>query len=82
MARGSDCPSGFASENGFETAVGTVVDCCYPIRVSAQNCTQAGLEVQDGRVVDDDVLQTTCRSGTALRAFVGETGTTVCCDQD
>ena len=84
VARGTSCPSGFSQESGFSSAAGAgadaTVDCCYPIRLSAENCTQAGFEVLEGNSTGD-VLQTTCSNGKAVRAFVGESGSTVCCER-
>jgi hypothetical protein len=83
VAPDTACPSGFAAEYGFQSAAdaNALVVCCYPIRVSEDNCTQAGLEVLES-VTTGQVLQTTCSNGNTLRAFVGESGTTVCCERD
>lgn len=83
VASGTSCPSGFASEGGFQSAAnaGTLLDCCYPIRVSANDCMQAGFEVLQGSSTDN-VLRTTCSNGHTMRGFVGASGTTVCCERD
>lgn len=85
VERGAKCPSGFATRYGFsrrsteDAGVGEYEDCCYPIEVPAQNCTQAGLKVEP-RGTQSSLLATTCGDAGALRAFVvGGPSPSLCC---
>lgn len=84
LARGTKCPSGFATRHGYyhrseDAGVGEYEDCCYPIEVPAQNCTQAGHKVQV-RGMQSSLLGTTCGDASVLRAFVvGEPEPSLCC---
>jgi hypothetical protein len=59
--------------------VGEYEDCCYPIEVPAQNCTQAELKVLTAGT-QSSLLGTTCGDAGTLRAFVvGEPSPSLCC---
>jgi hypothetical protein len=85
IAPGTTCPSGFATRTGYgrytsaDAGVGEYDDCCYPIEVPAQNCTQAALTVLPAGT-QISLLATKCSNAGALRAFVvGQPAASLCC---
>jgi len=82
VERNLGCPTGFGVlSSSFEAAVdgGARQECCHPIDVTAQRCSEAGLQVIAAGT-ESRLLDTRCSNGGELRGFVTDAAEpSVCC---